>query len=243
MYGIGQLSLRSRIMHWLRRSAVDENVEEPSDMYARADTRIIVGLGNPGVKYAHTRHNAGFMVIDEIASRSAARAIKKRFHAELTEVRYLGYRLVLAKPQTFMNDSGITVRELLNWYKVTPKELMIVVDDLDIPFGRLRLRPDGSAGGHNGLKSIFRETGTTAFPRLRVGIGRPKHEGAQSIGHVLSTFSTEEAPNLPKVIAASADTLEMWLKEGLLASMNAINGVPSVIEEPSVMEQPNNGNH
>lgn len=243
MDNLGQPTLRSRIMHWLRGSAENQDAEEPSDMYARAETRIVVGLGNPGNKYAHTRHNAGFMVIDEIASRSSAPAIKKRFHAELTEVRYLGYRLVLAKPQTFMNDSGVTIRELLNWYKVTPKELMIVVDDLDIPFGRLRLRPDGSAGGHNGLKSIFRETGTTAFPRLRVGIGRPKHEGAQTIGHVLSTFSAEEAHHLPKVIAASADTLEVWLKEGLLVSMNAINGVPSVIEETTVMEQPSDGNH
>lgn len=223
----------SRIMHWLRRDDAEIDVEEVDDMYARAATRIIVGLGNPGQKYAHTRHNAGWMVIDEFASRHNAPAAKKRFHAEITEVTWQGYKVVLAKPQTFMNDSGITVRELLSWYKVSPQDVMLVVDELDIPFGRLRLRPNGSAGGHNGLKSVFRETGSTDFPRLRVGIGRPRHAGGQAIGHVLSTFSAEESPYLPKVVATAADTLEMWLNDGLLATMNAINGVPSLLEEPT----------
>jgi PTH1 family peptidyl-tRNA hydrolase len=200
-------------------------------MYARASTRIVVGLGNPGQQYARTRHNAGWMVIDEIAHRASAPAAKKRFHAEISEAQYHGVRLVLVKPQTYMNESGRAVREILSWYKASPQDCLLVVDDLDIPFGRLRLRPDGSAGGHNGLKSIFADTGTTAFPRLRIGIGRPQHARAQAIGHVLSAFSKDEQPYLATVIDAASNTIDMWLNEGLLATMNATNGVPSVISD------------
>ncbi len=221
--------LRARLALDQQSVTNDTNTGDVPDMYARAETRILVGLGNPGQQYAHTRHNAGWMVIDEIARRSGAPASKKRFHAEISEVRYHDVRLVLVKPQTYMNDSGKAVRETLGWYKVKPEDCLIVVDDLDIPFGRLRLRPDGSAGGHNGLKSIFAETGTTGFPRLRVGIGRPRHANSQAIGHVLSGFSKEESPHLTTVLEAAADTVDMWLDSGLLVTMNATNGVPSVV--------------
>ncbi len=224
--------LLARITRWLRAEDVAEREEEDDPMYARAETRLIVGLGNPGRQYANTRHNAGWMVIDEIAKRASATGTRNRLHAEITEARYKGYRIVLAKPQTYMNDSGKSVRELLNWYKVGTDDLLIVMDELDLPFGRLRLRPDGSAGGHNGLKSVIREIGTNDFPRLRVGIGRPEQAGKQAIGHVLGTFSPEEQAQLNTVITAAADTVDGWLEDGLLATMNAINGVSSVVSQP-----------
>src|SRR5690606_3819412 len=109
------------------------------DMYARAETRIIVGLGNPGRQYANTRHNAGWLVLDELMKRASAPSPRNRLQAEISEVRYKGVRLVIAKPQTYMNESGKSVSQLLKWYKVDPTDMIVVVDDLDIPFGRLRL--------------------------------------------------------------------------------------------------------
>lgn len=200
-------------------------------MYERAQTRLIVGLGNPGKQYANTRHNAGWLVLDELAKRSCASGTRNRLQSEILEERYRGYRLVMAKPQTFMNESGRSVAQLLNWYKVKPTEMLVIVDDLDIPLGRLRLRADGSAGGHNGMKSIIRDIGTDAFPRLRVGIGRPNHPSAQAIGHVLGSFSTDEKQQAEQVFTAAADAAEMWLSDGLITTMNTINGVPSVISE------------
>ncbi len=225
-------SVLTRIKRWLRAEDIGEDAEEDNDMYTRAETRILVGLGNPGRQYAHTRHNAGWMVIDELIKRAGGGTSRNRLQSEITEARYQGYRLVFAKPQTFMNESGKSVRELLRWYKVDFDDLLVITDDLDIPFGRLRLRPDGSAGGHNGLKSIIRETGSSEFARLRVGIGRPEQVGRQAIGHVLSTFSPEEQAQLTAVIGAAADATDGWLDNGLLATMNVINGVPSVISEP-----------
>lgn len=224
--------LIARIQRWLRADDVAEAEDQRDEqMFTRAETRIIVGLGNPGKQYAHTRHNAGWMVIDEIAKRSFAESPRNRLQSELTEVRYKGYRVVLAKPQTFMNESGRAVREAMNWYKVDLDDVLVVTDDLDISFGRLKLRPDGSAGGHNGLKSIIRETGSDEFPRLRFGIGRPTQAGRQAVGHVLSKFSPDEEQQLSIVINAAADAVDGWLENGLLATMNEINGVSSVLTE------------
>lgn len=202
-------------------------------MYAPAEPRIIVGLGNPGRQYANTRHNAGWMVLDELAERAGAPSPRTRMQAEISEVRYKDFRLVLVKPQTYMNESGKSVSQILNWYKVDPDEMLVVVDDLDIPFGRLRMRPGGSPGGHNGLKSIDRDIGTNEYPRLRVGIGRPNHPGGRAIGHVLGAFSAEERADAAEVFGAAADAIDMWLDDGILATMNTINGVPSVISNVS----------
>lgn len=221
--------LFARIKSWLRAEDMAEPEYEDDDMYARAETRIIVGLGNPGRKYENTRHNAGWLVLDELAKRSGAPSPRSRLQAEISEVRYRDYRLVMAKPQTYMNESGKSVSQLLNWYKVKPEEMLVIVDDLDIPFGRLRMRTDGSAGGHNGLKSIIRDIGTEDFPRLRVGIGRPNHSSGRAIGHVLGVFSSEEKADADTVFGAAADAADMWLDDGILTTMNAINGVPSVI--------------
>lgn len=225
--------LISRIKRWLRAEDV-ANAEDEKDeqMFTRAETRIIVGLGNPGKQYAHTRHNAGWMVIDELAKRSFADSPRTRLQAELSEVRYKGYRVVLAKPQTFMNESGKALRDIMNWYKVDHDDVLVITDDLDISFGRLKLRPNGSAGGHNGLKSIMRETGSDEFPRLRFGIGRPQEPGKPAVNHVLSKFSPDEEKQLPTVVSAAADAVDGWLEDGLLATMNAVNGLSSVITEP-----------
>lgn len=224
--------LLSRMKRWLRAEDVAEAEDEKDEqMFTRAETRIIVGLGNPGRQYAQTRHNAGWMVIDEIVKRSFADSPRNRLQSELTEVRYKGFRVILAKPQTFMNESGRSVREIMNWYKVGHDDVLVVTDDLDISFGRLKLRPNGSAGGHNGLKSIIRETGSDEFPRLRFGIGRPIEPGKQAMSHVLSKFSVEEERQLPTVIAAAADAVDGWLDDGLLATMNTVNGIPSVLSE------------
>lgn len=220
-----------RIRSWLLAEDLAEPEYEDNNMYERAETRIIVGLGNPGRKYANTRHNAGWLVLDELARRSGAPSPRSRFQAEISEVRYKEFRLVLVKPQTYMNESGKAVRQVLNWYKVKPEDMLVLVDDLDIPYGRLRLRPGGSPGGHNGLKSINQDIGTTEYPRLRIGIGRPSHPGAQAMGHVLGNFSAEEVADGDRVFGAAADAIDMWLDDGILITMNTVNGVPSVISQ------------
>ena len=224
-----QRGMFRRLKSWLMAEDMAEPEYEDDDMYGRAETRIIVGLGNPGRQYANTRHNAGWMVLDELAKRSGAPSPRSRFQAEISEINYKGFRLVMVKPQTYMNESGKSVRQILNWYKTDPDEMLVIVDDLDIPFGRLRVRPGGSPGGHNGLKSINRDIGTTEYPRLRVGIGRPNLPSGRAIGHVLGSFSAEERADAHQVFGAAADAVDMWLEEGILATMNAINGVPSVI--------------
>lgn len=182
---------------------------------------VIVGLGNPGREYAATRHNLGFMVADELARRAHAEGGKRRFKAEIAEGRLAGRKLVIVKPQTYMNLSGHAVREVVQWYRVPIDRVLILVDDLDQPFGQIRLRAKGSAGGHNGLKSIFAQLGTTDVPRLRIGIGRTS---AQAISHVLSRFSQEEQAELRGVIDEAADAAVLWAEKGVFEAMNLVNG-------------------
>lgn len=186
-----------------------------------SETIVIVGLGNPGREYAATRHNFGFMIADELARRAGASGSKHRFKAEIAEGRLNGRKLVLVKPQTYMNLSGHAVREVAQWYRVPVERILIIVDDLDQPFGQIRLRAKGSAGGHNGLKSIFAQLGTTEVPRLRIGIGRTS---SQAISHVLSRFSPEEQAALPGVIDEAADAAELWARKGIYEAMNLVNG-------------------
>ncbi|HYI23771.1 MAG TPA: aminoacyl-tRNA hydrolase [Thermomicrobiales bacterium] len=194
--------------------------EEPQDMPADAATRLIIGLGNPGRKYAETRHNAGFFVIDHLARRIGAAESRTRFRSEISEARRDTGRFILVQPQTYMNDSGIAFREVVQWYKVPLDQVLIVVDDLDIPYGEIRLRARGSAGGHNGLKSIFQVVGTQDISRLRIGIGRPR---SATISHVLSKFSKEEEADLERIISIAADDVELWADRGAIEAMNIIN--------------------
>lgn len=196
------------------------DIEESTDMAAASNTRIIVGLGNPGQKYANTRHNAGFFVVNELARQLGAPESRKRFRGELSEVRLGDGRLVLIQPQTYMNDSGVTVREAVQWYKTPLDQVLIVLDDLDIPFGEIRLRARGSAGGHNGMKSIISLLGTQEISRLRVGIGRGR---SAAVSHVLSRFSPEEEADLPKVVGKAADVARLWVDKGVIEAMNIAN--------------------
>jgi PTH1 family peptidyl-tRNA hydrolase len=179
--------------------------------------RLIVGLGNPGKEYERTRHNAGFMVVDELASRFGLSGWKTKDSAR--QVLDSSRQVVLVEPTSFMNLSGTPVRLISSWYRTPPSDVLVVVDDMDLPFGSLRMRPFGGHGGHNGLRSIIATIGDR-FPRLRVGVGRPQRD---TIDHVLSPFSKDESARLPAVIAAAADGAQQWLEEGLEAAMQSVN--------------------
>ena len=186
--------------------------------------RLIVGLGNPGKEYRETRHNVGFMVADEIAKRhglTLAMApsqvpdafIAKKFGAE---------PFLIGKPLTFMNRSGDAVAALAHYYDIVPADLLVVVDEVALPFGRLRARARGSAGGHNGLKSVIERLGTTEFPRLRLGVGRGDTR-RDLADHVLSKFEADERSALEELITRAADAAEMFAAEGIERVMNAYN--------------------
>lgn len=181
--------------------------------------KAIVGLGNPGNQYAGTRHNIGFMVVDRLAQLHSAPAPKARFKSLVTEITIGSEKVVLLKPQTYMNLSGDAVRLMGSWYKLYADEILIVLDELDLPFGTLRLRERGSAGGHNGLSSVIQQLGSNEFPRLRVGIGR----GQSATAHVLAKFSEPELRELPEVIGRAVDASTIWVEQGAVAAMNRIN--------------------
>lgn len=199
-------------MSLFRRSA------RPGD----ADRWIVVGLGNPGEKYASTRHNMGAMVIETLLRRTGASLKSHKSGCAIAETTMDGERVVLARPTTYMNDSGRPVRELARWYKAGPDRLVVVHDELDIPFEEVRVKDGGGTAGHNGLGSIASHVGTRDFVRVRVGIGRPPaRRGA--VGHVLDTFSSSERKELPFVIERAADAVESIVGEGLERAMNTFN--------------------
>jgi PTH1 family peptidyl-tRNA hydrolase len=182
--------------------------------------KIVVGLGNPGKEYAKTRHNIGFMVLERIKRDLSMPVERSRFRSLLTEGTLNGEKIVLVAPQTFMNLSGHAVRETRNWFHADISDVIVVLDDMDIPFGTLRLRGSGSAGGHNGLRSIIEQLGTSEIARMRVGIGRPRSE---AVSHVLSRFSPDEEAALPDLIERAAVAVLQWARTGLIATMNEVN--------------------
>ncbi|MGD0967680.1 MAG: aminoacyl-tRNA hydrolase [Candidatus Aquilonibacter sp.] len=179
--------------------------------------KLVVGLGNPGDEYKRTRHNAGFMVVDELASRYGLTSWKTKDSAR--QIYDSHRRVVLVEPTSFMNLSGTPVRLISSWYRTPPEGVLVVVDDMDLPFGSLRMRPFGGHGGHNGLRSIIATIGDR-FPRLRIGVGRPEFE---SIDHVLSAFNADERAVLPRIIGAAADGVQRWLDDSLEAAMQFVN--------------------
>ena len=183
--------------------------------------KLIVGLGNPGREYEHTRHNVGFQVAEELAHRYRV-TLKNRgsWKARVAKIAEIGEGVLLAEPTTFMNLSGWAVREIASFHKLAPSDVLIVVDDADLPLGRLRLRTSGSAGGHNGLKSIIQELGTIEFPRLRVGVGR---QAGELKSHVLGRFSTGERDQIEAAVKRAADAAELFARENILAAMNRFN--------------------
>ena len=183
---------------------------------------LVVGLGNPGPRYAATRHNAGFMVLDLLAERVGGRFKTHRSNADVLEGRLAATPVVLAKPRTFMNESGGPVVNVARFFKVEPAHLIVVHDDLDLPFGTLRLKRGGGDGGHNGLKSITAALGSKEYARVRFGIGRPP--GRQDpADYVLREFSVAERKDLPVDVDRAADTVEHLLTGGLEAAQNIFN--------------------
>ena len=184
--------------------------------------KVVVGLGNPGSRYEKTRHNIGWMVLDRLADRhGAAGKVKERDAAATARGRLGGDELILVKPLTYMNDSGRAMRKVLARERVPLPDVLVVVDDMDLPFGRLRMKAKGSAGSHNGLRSIVAEMGTESFARLRVGIGAAR---GGAVSHVLGDFEHAEQQDLDLILDAAADAVELWAARGPAVAANAWNG-------------------
>jgi len=192
---------------------------------AETETRrwLVVGLGNPGPEYAGNRHNAGFMVLDELAARVGGRFKAHRSRAEVVEGRLAGHPVVLAKPRSYMNLSGGPVKALADFYKVPPADVIVVHDELDIPYGALRAKFGGGDNGHNGLRSITNALGTRDYFRVRFGIGRPPGRMDPAV-YVLRDFATAERKDLPLLVDRAADVVESLITHGLAETQNRFHG-------------------
>jgi len=186
---------------------------------------LIVGLGNPGAEYAKTRHNAGFLLVEKLAAQwQSDWTNERKFRARIAKADRDGKRILLCEPQTFMNLSGETVGALVNFYQLPLKQILVAVDDADLPFGEIRLRASGSSGGHHGLESIEQHLASRQFARLRIGIGR--QDGAREImDFVLGKFDQAESAVLEKVLGRATDQMECWLADGIEKAMSLFNGV------------------
>lgn len=184
-------------------------------------TRLIIGLGNPGPKYQWTRHNAGFMVLDYLSRVMEVSVAKKSFSGLYGEGSWQGARLLLLKPQTFMNLSGRSAAEALRFHKLALSDLIVIHDDLDIPFGRVKIKEGGGHGGHNGLRSLMQELGGGGFVRVRIGVGRPVCGDAAD--HVLANFSSAEMASLPLLLGGAVDLLGELVRNGLPRTMSLYN--------------------
>ena len=185
---------------------------------------LIVGLGNPGAEYARTRHNTGFLALDELAGMLGVKAERSRFRALTGTANYRGNKLILMKPQTYMNASGLAVEPAAHFYKVPPERVLVIFDDISLPVGRLRVRKDGSAGGHNGLKSIIHELGSENFPRVKVGVGAKPHPDYDLADWVLSVVGKDEQPTYQAAIRYAAEAALTVIDEGVPAAAAKFNG-------------------
>ena len=190
--------------------------------------RLVVGLGNPGEKYQGTRHNIGFMALERLAQRNGLQFRQQsKLHGLTADVGFGDQRLRLLMPQTFMNDSGRSIRAALDWFDLLPDQLLVLVDDMDLPLGRLRLRAKGSAGGHNGLRSTIQHLSTEMFPRLRIGIGAPAEtpveRKARTVSHVLGHFGKDEQDTVKQVLNEVLDGLQLIQRLGIERAGNSIN--------------------
>ena len=192
--------------------------------------KLIVGLGNPGSEYRETRHNIGFLVIDELARRWNTERSREQFEALIVKTMAEGQQVMLAKPLTFMNLSGHAVSNLAGYYKIEPADVFVITDDVALPLGRLRARREGGAGGHNGLKSLIAQLGTEGFPRLRVGVGRGDNR-RDLADHVLGRFEANERETVVAAVLRAADATEMFLRDGVERVMNAFNAAEKEKED------------
>jgi len=184
--------------------------------------KLIVGLGNPGPRYFRTRHNIGFEVLNALADRHFFPASRQRFGGLVTEHVLSGEKVVLLAPQTFMNASGQSVRQCVDFFKLQLEELLVIVDDMNLDVGRLRMRGSGSAGGQKGLQDVIRHLGSEAVPRLRVGIGRPPGR-MDPADYVLQRFADAESESVALMVQEAVDGVELWMKSGLVTAMNSVN--------------------
>lgn len=189
-------------------------------MIPKSQSLLVVGLGNPGPEYARTRHNIGFMAVDYLADKWGVNwQVDRKFQGSYGGFRQpcLGY---LLKPSTYMNNSGQSVRAVLDWFKLSPEQVLVIYDDMDLPLGKLRLRQSGSAGGHNGMKSIIAHLSTTNFPRLRLGIGRSQGDVHN---HVLGGFSSGEMSSIPAILSLTAELIHCAIDSGWDKAMSLYN--------------------
>lgn len=195
---------------------------------------LIVGLGNPGSEYRDTRHNAGFMLAERLAERWGAEwRMEKKFFARLAECRFGGRRWILCQPQTYMNASGDAVGRVAAFNKVSPDRTLVLVDDADLPLGTLRLRPEGSPGGHHGLESVEQHLGSRAYPRIRIGIARPQQSRRDLVGHVLGQLTGEDRPVWELMLQRAVAQVECWATEGITPAMNRHNGTVLTVPDTS----------
>jgi PTH1 family peptidyl-tRNA hydrolase len=184
--------------------------------------KVVVGLGNPGSRYHGTRHNVGFAVVDLLAEGPGVGRPQSRFQAEVAEWRLDERKVLLVKPETFMNLSGQAVRQVVDFYRVPLEDLLVVCDDINLPLGKLRFRARGTHGGHNGLRDIQNHLGTSEYARLRLGVDAPPEDGA--VDHVLGRFRPSERPVIDDAVRLAAQAVEAWLRKGIEACMNQYNG-------------------
>ncbi len=189
--------------------------------------KLVIGLGNPGAQYEQTRHNVGFRVVDKLAAKLGWKWTERRSRAILASGMLGPEKVVLVKPITYMNNSGEAVSELVRWYKVQPEDILVVYDELDLPVGKIRLKSNGSAAGHHGMESITRYLHTHQFPRLRIGIGRPRGEGSD---HVLGIPAKDERILLETEEERAVDAILMALTQGIATTMNIVNADPEALQ-------------
>lgn len=187
---------------------------------------IIAGLGNPGAQYENTRHNAGFLAIEWLQEEYRGTAYKLKHHAQISECKINGERVLLVRPQTYMNNSGESLREILEFYKEDLSHLIVIYDDIDLPAGAVRVRQKGSAGTHNGMRSLLQHLNSGDFPRVRVGIGRPSHPGMELADFVLGRFAKDELPLMREAVINGAKAAAAIVTRGCEAAMGEYNFVP-----------------
>ncbi len=192
-------------------------------MPSGASTWLVVGLGNPGKKYAFNRHNIGFMALDFLARSLKSENWKNSFQSEYLKLDWAGQTVFLQKPQTFMNLSGQAVVELMQFYKISPENLIVLHDEIDLPCQKLKIQKNRGAGGHNGLKDIHQKLGTADYIRFRMGVGKPLHPGQAIVDYVLQNFSDDEMTAIPAFIEITLDAVETLLKDGLQKASTKYN--------------------
>lgn len=198
---------------------------------------LIVGLGNPGAEYAQTRHNAGFLLVERLAEQwRATWELERKFQSRVARTEHDGRRVLLVQPQTFMNLSGEAVGAVSGFYRVPPAQVLVAVDDADLPLGEIRLRPGGSSGGHHGLESVEQHFATREYPRLRIGIGRRDQTVREITGHVLGKFGADERELFAQVLARAGEQVGCWLRAGIQKAMSQFNG--PVKTQPQQKDKP-----